>query len=81
MVADCPSPISLRDALAELPEVVVDDAAEKLLRNGDSRALTGRLPTSEMFKVIHKGELVAVAKATSRVTAVIVRGFQVRHQG
>jgi len=68
--------IGLREALPNLAELDVDDAAEKLLRNGDPRALEGQLPAgSEMFKVIHHGELVAVAKATSRVTAIIVRGF------
>ncbi len=52
--------------------------AEKLLRNGDPRALEGRVPAGhEMFKVIHAGNLIAVAKATSRVTATIVRIFNV----
>jgi tRNA pseudouridine55 synthase len=68
--------ISLRDALPDLAELEVDDEAEELLRNGDPRALEGKLPAgSEMFKVIHAGHLVAVAKATSRVTATIVRVF------
>jgi tRNA pseudouridine55 synthase len=68
--------ISLRDALPDLAELEVDDEAEELLRNGDPRALEGKLPAgTEMFKVIHAGHLVAVAKATSRVTATIVRVF------
>jgi tRNA pseudouridine55 synthase len=68
--------IGLRDALPDLAELNVDDEAEKLLRNGDPRALEGRVPAgTEMFKVIHAGHLVAVAKATSRVTATIVRVF------
>jgi tRNA pseudouridine55 synthase len=70
--------IGLRDALPDLAELNVDDAAEKLLRNGDPRALEGRVPAgTEMFKVIHQGHLIAVAKATSRVTAIIVRIFNV----
>ncbi len=73
----CPS-IGLRDALPDLAELNVDDAAEKLLRNGDPRALEGKVPAgTEMFKVIHAGHLIAVAKATSRVTATIVRIFNV----
>ncbi len=68
--------IGLRDALPDLAELNVDDEAEKLLRNGDPRALEGRVPAgTEMFKVIHAGQLIAVAKATSRVTAIIVRVF------
>ena len=68
--------IGLRDALPDLAELNVDDEAEKLLRNGDPRALEGRVPAgTEMFKVIYADQLIAVAKATSRVTAVIVRVF------
>jgi tRNA pseudouridine55 synthase len=70
--------IGLRDALPDLAELNVDDEAEKLLRNGDPRALEGRVPAgTEMFKVIHQDRLIAVAKATSRVTAIIVRVFNV----
>jgi len=70
--------IGLRDALPDLAELNVDDEAEKLLRNGDPRALEGRVPAgTEMFKVIHKEQLIAVAKATSHVTAIIVRVFNV----
>jgi tRNA pseudouridine55 synthase len=70
--------IGLRDALPDLAELNVDDQAEKLLRNGDPRALEGRVPAgTDMFKVIHQGQLIAVAKATSRVTATIVRVFNV----
>ena len=47
--------IALRDTLPDLAELNVDDDAEKLLRNGDPRALEGRVPAgTEMFKVIHK---------------------------
>ena len=62
--------------MPDLAELNVDDEALKLLRNGDPRALEGRVPAgTEMFKVIHAGQLIAVAKATSRVTAIIVRVF------
>ncbi|HXR24941.1 MAG TPA: tRNA pseudouridine(55) synthase TruB [Candidatus Binataceae bacterium] len=74
--------IGLRDALPDLAELNVDDEAEKLLRNGDPRALEGRVPAGhEMFKVIHDGHLIAVAKATSRVTAIIVRVFNTGNSG
>jgi tRNA pseudouridine55 synthase len=69
--------ISLRDALVGLPEVVVDAIAEKRLRNGDSRALDSLVPPgAPLFKVISaSGELIAVARATSRVTAIVERIF------
>ncbi|MFZ0677040.1 tRNA pseudouridine(55) synthase TruB [Candidatus Binatus sp.] len=69
--------INLRDALVGLPELVVDIAAEKRLRNGDSRALDSQVPQgSPLFKVISdNGELIAVARATSRVTAIVERIF------
>jgi tRNA pseudouridine55 synthase len=68
--------IGLRDAIGDLAELNVDDDAAKLLRNGDPRALEGKVPAgTDMFKVIHEGNLIAVAKATSRVTAIIVRVF------
>ncbi len=60
-----------------LPELVVDAAAEKRLRNGDSRALDSQVPPDgPLFKVISPhGELIAVARATSRVTAIVERIF------
>lgn len=68
--------VSLREALPDLPEVSVGEAEERRLRNGDSRALDGLAPAgAELFKVIHDGELMAIARATSRVTATIVRVF------
>jgi tRNA pseudouridine55 synthase len=69
--------IGLREALAEMAEVSVDADGERRLRNGDSRALDS-LPAAGggLFKVIsHDGRLIAVARATSRVTAVIERIF------
>jgi tRNA pseudouridine55 synthase len=69
--------ISLRDALAGMPELVIDAASEKRLRNGDSRALDSQVPPGgQLFKVISQsGDLIAVARATSRVTAVVERIF------
>ena len=69
--------ISLRAALAGLPELVIDVASEKRLRNGDSRALDSQVPPGgPLFKVISAaGDLIAVARATSRVTAVVERIF------
>jgi len=72
-----PRLISLRDALFGLPELVVNSTAEKRLRNGDSRALDSQVPPDvPLFKVVSThGELIAVARATSRVTAVVERIF------
>jgi tRNA pseudouridine55 synthase len=78
--------IAMRDAVPELPEVPVDAAIEARLRNGDSRALDGLVPPgshdgrvtprpNQHFKVICDGRLMAIAEATSRVTAVIARVF------
>jgi tRNA pseudouridine55 synthase len=69
--------ISLRDALVGMPELVVDITVEKRLRNGDSRALDSQVPAiGPLFKVIsHNAELIAVARATSRVTAIVERIF------
>ncbi len=75
--APIPCRIGLRDALAGMPELVVDAAAEKRLRDGDSRVLDSQVPPGgPLFKVVSdRGELIAVARATSRVTAVIERIF------
>jgi tRNA pseudouridine55 synthase len=69
--------INLREALVGIPELVVDLTAEKRLRNGDSRALDSQVPQNgPLFKVIsNAGELIAVARATSRVTAIVERIF------
>lgn len=68
--------IGLREALTDLPEVVVEGAIEQRLRNGDSRALDFLAPPqATMFKVIAHGHLLAVAEAVSRVTARVLRGF------
>ncbi len=62
--------------MPELPEVAVDDATAARLRNGDSRALDGLIPPqAKLFKVVANDDLLAVAEATSRVTAVIARVF------
>ena len=68
--------ISPREALAGMPEVLIDERTESRLRNGDARALDGAVPAGAgTFKVVRDGRLIAVAKATSRATAVIVRVF------
>jgi|YelNatPaOPRAMG01_1025707.scaffolds.fasta_scaffold05652_7 tRNA pseudouridine55 synthase len=68
--------IPLREALGAMPEVAVDERIELRLRNGDARALDGTVPAgAETFKIVREGRLIAVARATSRVTAVIVRVF------
>lgn len=71
-----PMLIGLREALTDLPEVVVEGVIEKRLRNGDSRALDFLAPPqAAMFKVIADGHLLAVAEVASRVTARVLRGF------
>ncbi|MGH7814475.1 MAG: tRNA pseudouridine(55) synthase TruB [Candidatus Binataceae bacterium] len=69
--------IGLSDALPGLPELKLDRDTERRLRNGDFAALTSLVPPgAELFKVVSaKGELIAVARATSRVTAAIERIF------
>jgi len=73
---DDPGLISMRAALATLPEVVIEPALESRLRHGDSRALDRLSPEeASLFKVISRGKLVAIARSTSRITAAIVRVF------
>jgi len=69
--------IGLREALGQMPEVTIDASLEARLRHGDSRVLDGLVPAgAPLFKVVSmKPALVAVARATSRVTAVIERVF------
>jgi tRNA pseudouridine55 synthase len=70
--------IGLREALEEMAEVAVDAEVARRLQNGDARALDGLVPAdAELFKVVREGRLLAVAKATSRVTAVLARVFVV----
>lgn len=70
--------IGLSEALSEMPQAQVDPALARRLRNGDSRALDGLAPAgAKLFKVTSDGLLVAVAEATSRVTARAVRVFGV----
>jgi tRNA pseudouridine55 synthase len=69
-------PIGLCAALAAMPEIAADADTERRLRHGDSRALDRRVPPdAKLFKVVADGRLVAVAEATSRVTATIARIF------
>jgi tRNA pseudouridine55 synthase len=73
---EAPGLISMRSALGVLPEVAIDPGLEGRLRRGDSRALDRLSPEGGgLFKVISRGELVAVARSTSRLTAAIVRMF------
>lgn len=70
--------IGMREALATMPEAEADAIQVRRLRNGDSRALDGLAPGgAKLFKVVSAGALVAVAEATSRVTARVVRVFGV----
>ncbi len=67
---------TLREALAGMDEVEVTAIVAGRIRNGDASVLAGRIPSSGgLFKVVSGGSLVAVARATSRATAVLVRGF------
>jgi len=68
--------ISPRAALAGMEEVEVTATVAARIRVGDSSALAGHIPAGGgLFKVISDGELMAVARATSRATATLVRGF------
>jgi tRNA pseudouridine55 synthase len=70
--------IGMREALAAMPEAEADATQVRRLRNGDSRALDGLVPQgAKLFKVVNAGALIAVAEATSRVTARVVRVFGV----
>ena len=70
--------IGMREALATMPEAEADSILVRRLRNGDSHALDGLAPEgAKLFKVVSAGALIAVAEATSRVTARVVRVFGV----
>jgi tRNA pseudouridine55 synthase len=70
--------IGMREALVTMAEAEADAIQVRRLRNGDSRALDGLVPQhAKLFKVVSAGALVAVAEATSRVTARVVRVFGV----
>jgi tRNA pseudouridine55 synthase len=65
-----------REALADMQEVDVTATVAARIRNGDASVLAGHIPgAGGLFKVVSGGSLVAVAQATSRVTATLVRGF------
>jgi tRNA pseudouridine55 synthase len=75
---NCAGMIGMREALAAMAEAEADPTLVRRLRNGDSRALDGLAPAgAKLFKVVSAGALVAVAEATSRVTARVVRVFGV----
>jgi len=68
--------IGLNAALPAIPSAIVGDRELVRLRNGDSRALDGIVPAgARLFKVIHNGALIAIAEASSRVTANLIRVF------
>jgi tRNA pseudouridine55 synthase len=70
--------IGMREALVRMAEAEADAIQVRRLRNGDSRALDGLVPAgAKLFKVVSAGELIAVAEASSRVTARVVRVFGV----
>lgn len=70
--------IGMREALATMAEAEADAIQVRRLRHGDSRALDGLVPTgAKLFKVVSAGALIAVAEASSRVTARVVRVFGV----
>ncbi len=75
--APIPPMLTLRAALPDTPELTVDGIIEARLRNGDSRALDSLAPpTAELFKVIStRGDLIAIARTSSRATAIIERIF------
>ncbi len=68
--------IALRDAVAGMQEVEVTPTVAARVRDGDPSLLAGRIPAgASLFKVVSDGSLVAIARATTRVTATLVRGF------
>jgi tRNA pseudouridine55 synthase len=70
--------IGMREALVRMAEAEADAIQVRRLRNGDSRALDGLVPAgAKLFKVVSAGKLIAVAEASSRVTARVVRVFGV----
>ena len=71
--------IGLRESMPDVGEVAVDAEVERRLRNGDSRALDGLAPPgATIFKVVARDDLLAIAEVTSRMTARILRVFNVR---
>lgn len=70
--------INLRDALPGLQEVHADADIVRRLHHGDARALDCLVPpAARRFKVVAGGDLVAIAEASSRVTATLLRVFGV----
>ena len=68
--------VGLREALPEVPEVEVDAATARRIRNGEWQALDGLVPAgATIFKVIAGGRLLAVARADSTITARLLRIF------
>jgi tRNA pseudouridine55 synthase len=74
---EAPGFVSMRSALAALPEVTIDPLLEARLRHGDSRVLDLLSPNvAGLFKVVSRGELVAIARRTSHRTTAITRVFR-----
>ncbi len=69
--------LDLAEAMPGLPCAKLDPVLEKRLRNGDSSALDLMVPAGAgIFKVLSlAGNLIAIARATSRTTAAIERIF------
>lgn len=65
------------EVMPQMPHAIVASDLERRLRNGDSGALDLIAPPgAELFKVLNgEGGLIAIARATSRATAVIERIF------
>ena len=69
--------IALADVIPGIPGINVETEIERRLRHGDSSALDLLAPAgAELFRVLNShGRLVAIARATSRATAMIERVF------
>jgi tRNA pseudouridine55 synthase len=76
LTAGTPALIGLRESLISVPEVHASAEVARRIRNGDSSALNGLVPFGgSLFKLIFEGNLLAVCRADSILTAKIERGF------
>lgn len=71
--------VGINAAIPDLPGITLDPALERRLRNGDSSALDMLVPAgADLLGIFsEKGDLIAIARATTRVTAAIERIFNV----
>jgi tRNA pseudouridine55 synthase len=68
--------VGLRESLVRMPEVQASADVARRIGNGDSTALTGLVPFGgNLFKLIFEGNLLAVCRADSMLTAKIERAF------